>query len=67
MTRPIGGMLDYQRLAQLHRPSDTNRIASEIRRLHADGLTAQDIAAALRIDVVQVRTILHPMTHPKQE
>jgi hypothetical protein len=63
MTRPtIGGPIDYRRLAELHRPADPNRLATEIRRLHRDGLTAQDIAAALRIDVVQVATILHPMS-----
>jgi hypothetical protein len=63
MTRPtVGGPLNYAALAQLHRPADPNRLATEIRRLHRDGLTAQDIATALRIDVVQVATVLHVMS-----
>jgi hypothetical protein len=48
----IGGVLDmaaYAQLAQLHRPTDPLALAAEIRRLHRSGLTAQDIATALRL------------------
>lgn len=51
----IGGVLDYARLAQIHRPSDPVALAEEVRRLSASGLSPTDIAAALRIDLVQVR------------
>lgn len=40
---------DYERRACLHRPSDLNQLDAEIRRLHANGLTAMDIAMALRL------------------
>jgi hypothetical protein len=59
VTRPtIGGQLDYRRLADLHRPRDPSAIATEVRRLHATGLTAQDIAAALRLAPDHVLTLL---------
>ena len=48
----IGGVLDmtaYAQLAQLHRPTDPAALAAEIRRLHRSGLSARDIAAALRL------------------
>ncbi len=64
MTRTIGGTLDYAALARLHEPTDPNAIASEVRRLHGQGLTGRDIAAALRISHVQVNTILAPMVAP---
>jgi hypothetical protein len=57
-TRPnVGGTLDmsaYAQLADLNRPTDPIALATEIRRLHASGLTARDIATALRLapDVV---------------
>jgi hypothetical protein len=54
----IGGRLDYAALAALHRPKDPEALAAEVRRLHATGLTARDIATALRIAPDQVRTIL---------
>lgn len=53
-----GIQLDYQRLAELHRPSDTQAIGQEIRRLHSTGLTAQDISVALRINLAQVLEIV---------
>jgi hypothetical protein len=59
----IGGALDYRRLAELHRPEDPQAIAKEIRRLHASGLKAGDIAAALGIAVEQInRVISEPVT-----
>jgi hypothetical protein len=54
----VGGRLDYNALAMLHRPKDPARIASEVHRLHETGLTATDIATALRIDSAQVRNVL---------
>ena len=54
----IGGMVDYQRLADLHRPSNSAQIAMEIRRLKADGLKPRDFAVALRIDVAAVLQVI---------
>jgi len=68
--RTIGGRLDwrdlvapsagapYDQRAQHHRPTDPALLAAEIRRLHGSGLTAEDISAALKISLVQVREIL---------
>jgi hypothetical protein len=57
MTANVGGTLDmsaYAQLAEMHRPTDPIALAAEIRRLHESGLTARDIATALRLapDVV---------------
>lgn len=55
----IGGSLNYQELAMLHRPQDPLRLAAEVHRLHSDQhLTAIDISTALRIDHAQVINIL---------
>lgn len=55
----IGGPLDYQLLSQLHRPRDPVALRSEVRRLAtSQGLTAEDIATALRLNLVQVREML---------
>ena len=48
----------YDQRAQQHRPTDPSALAREIRRLHGSGLTAVDISAALRINLVQVREII---------
>ena len=45
----IGGQLDYHKLAQLHRPTDTRSLAAEVLRLNREGLTPADIAQALRL------------------
>ena len=48
----IGGLLgvaEYAALAQLNRPTDPKALVDEIRRLHRSGLSARDIAAALRL------------------
>jgi hypothetical protein len=42
MTCAIGGSLDYRRMAELHRPTNAETIATEIRRLNASGLKARD-------------------------
>lgn len=43
--------VDHDRLAQMHRPTDPSVVAGEIRRLRQTGLTARDIATALRLDL----------------
>lgn len=53
----IGGPLDYHLLARLHRPDDAG-LAAEARRLAREGLTAADIAMALRVHRTQVETWL---------
>lgn len=45
----IGGQLDYHRLAQIYRPTDTRSLAAEVLRLNREGLTPADIAQALRV------------------
>jgi hypothetical protein len=44
----------YDLAANRYRPTDSAQLAAEIQRLHENGLTARDIAAALRLapDVV---------------
>lgn len=55
----IGGVLDYELLAQLHRPRDPAALRSEVHRLAtSQGLTAADIATALRLNLAQVREML---------
>jgi hypothetical protein len=64
----IGGALDmaaYAVLAQLHRPTDPAALAAEMRRLHGSGLTAQDIAAALRLAPDAVSKILSTPAAPE--
>jgi hypothetical protein len=62
MTRfPLASILDpaaYAQLANLHRPTDPAALAAEIRRLHANGLTSYDIAAALRVAHDQIASTL---------
>ena len=55
--RSIGGALDCNVLAQLHRPKTAEALRQEIRRLARNGLTALDIAAALRINRASVREL----------
>jgi hypothetical protein len=50
---------DYDHRAMFHRPTDTDALAAEIRRLHSTGLTRRDIASALRIDLT---TVLHALS-----
>ena len=49
---------DYDQRAQQHRPHDAEQLAIEIRRLHANHLSARDIAAALHLDLGWVREAL---------
>ncbi|MBL8224486.1 MAG: hypothetical protein JNM50_04075 [Chromatiales bacterium] len=56
MTRDrIGGQADYRLLAELFRPVDHEGLAREARRLARQGLTARDVAAALRLQPDQVQ------------
>lgn len=56
--RNIGGALDYEKLANLHRPLDANQILAEARRLKAEGHSDYGIAHCLRLDVNAVRRML---------
>ena len=61
----IGGVLDmaaYAALSQLHRPTDPEALAAEIRRLRATGLRARDISTALRLPHDQVVNVLADVT-----
>jgi hypothetical protein len=48
----------YEMRANLHKPSDPDAFALEIRRLHSEGLKPRDIANALRLDLAAVLTAL---------
>jgi hypothetical protein len=48
----------YAAMANKHRPTDPDLLAAEIRRLHATGLTARDIATALRLQLDAVINVL---------
>jgi hypothetical protein len=61
MTRSIGGLLDYARLAELNRPADGDALAREVRRLLRDGLKPRDISIALRLDLAHVLELLRRM------
>jgi hypothetical protein len=50
---------DYNARASRHRPDDPAALATEIRRMHADGLTARDIAEALHLAHDMVINILY--------
>jgi hypothetical protein len=50
---------DYNARANQHRPDAPAALATEIRRMHADGLTARDIAEALRLAPDNIITILY--------
>lgn len=50
--------LDYQRLAEQHRPGDETALAREVRKQASAGLTERDIGMALRLDPGAVRRLL---------
>ncbi len=51
----------------LHRPTDPSALAAEVRRLHGTGLKPADIAAALRLALPAVQTMLgEPLTDPSR-
>ncbi len=49
---------DYERRANQHRPTDQALLAAEIQRLHQNGLSAHDIAGALRLGLSAVEQML---------
>jgi hypothetical protein len=59
----VGGQLDWRRLADLHRPTDRDQLAAEIRRLRASGLMPRDISTALRIALPVVLEALADAPH----
>jgi hypothetical protein len=62
MNRPnIGGPLTasaYTALAEQNRPAEPMALEAEVRRLHTTGLTARDIAVALRLPPDRVLNML---------
>ena len=55
----FGGITHYDMLAQMHRPTDPEALRQEVNRLAtSQGLTAADLATALRINLAQVREML---------
>ena len=57
-TGTIGGTLDTEALAKLHRPTDLNGMDAAIAELHKQGLTARDIATALDLSIAAVMVAL---------
>lgn len=47
--KTIGGVLDYEVLAQRHRPTDQDGMRIAARALAAQGLRVRDIAASLKV------------------
>jgi len=45
---------DWRTLATLHRPSDSEALAREARRLHAAGLKPRDVSTALKLPLGEV-------------
>lgn len=58
MKHPNIGVMRYDLLAQANRPTDPKILAAEVRRLSAGGLTAVDIAMALRLALPAVLEML---------
>lgn len=56
----VGGRLDYATLAQLHRPADPTALAREAEGLMSQGLSARDVATALRLSLPAVLDLLTP-------
>lgn len=54
----IGGVMDYARLSQIHRPVEPAALTAEVCRLAGTGLTAVDIATALRLALPAVHEML---------
>lgn len=49
---------DYRRLAELHRPTDDNGLAENVRDLAAQGLLPGDISRVLGLSTDEVRRLL---------
>jgi hypothetical protein len=56
LTTLAGPTLEQRR--NQHRPIDQAAIAAEVRRLHGSGLTAHDIAGALRLSFADVLRVI---------
>ncbi len=56
---PTLEVLNYRRLANLHRPTDTNTMRVAVHELASRGLTERDIGAALNLDPAAVRRLLN--------
>jgi hypothetical protein len=59
--RTVGGVLDlagYERLYQTHRPSDSETLGAEARRLHRSGHSPQFIAKELQLPLEVVSNAL---------
>jgi hypothetical protein len=54
----LNNALEYDRLAQAHRPTDVESLRREIRRLNQQGLRVRDIADALRLNDHDVAILL---------
>ena len=59
MNASIGGVLNLEALRNLHRPTNPAGLVAEARRLAATGLTARDVAQALRMPFPEVLESLH--------
>lgn len=56
--RTIGGHLDVDALARLHRPADAPTLRAAALEMARSGLTARDIAASLGLTEAAVRQML---------
>lgn len=54
----IGGKLDANALAMLHKPTAPELLAREAQRLIGDGLSIPDVASALRLSSAAVADLL---------
>lgn len=54
----MSGAVEYDAAAQRHKPVDSTALEAELLRLHRGGLTAGDLALALRLDLVYVLEVL---------
>ena len=54
----IGGILDYRRLAELHKPSDQDSLHAAAVELQSRGLMPRDIAQALGLSEAAVTVLL---------
>lgn len=62
----IGGALDYRKLAELHKPTDSDVLRAAAVELRGRGLTEHDIGRALNLNPDAVRRLLTPTnTTPK--
>lgn len=56
--RTIGGRLDLDALARLHRPADAPTLRAAAVEMTRSGLTARDIASSLGLSEAAVRQLL---------